>query len=220
MSAYLNRVRIDPFYTKRKEDIEFLLKKIPAIGPTMVKVADRLKDSFKYLLVPGMLFEELGFKYFGPVNGHDIAELKTVLQNTKYIGKPVLVHVITKKGKGYLPAEKNPDKFHGVGPFDIVTGEIEKKTNIPSYTNVFSDTLVALGDSEDKLITFTAAMVEGTGTNKFALKYPKRFFDVGIAVDIRPLWPLVFFLLLWHLMLIHLPRRQLLRLYQKEFQII
>ncbi|MFZ5943404.1 MAG: 1-deoxy-D-xylulose-5-phosphate synthase [Bacillota bacterium] len=181
MSAYLNRVRVDPFYTKRKEDIEFLLKKIPAIGPTMVKAADRLKDSFKYLLVPGMLFEELGFKYFGPVNGHDIAEIKTVLQNTKNIGKPVLVHVITKKGKGYAPAEKNPDKFHGVGPFDLDTGIIENKTNVPSYTNVFSDTLLLLGEQEDKLLAFTAAMGEGTGINKFAIKFPHRCFDVGIA---------------------------------------
>lgn len=181
MSAYLNRVRIDPFYTKRKEDIEFLLKKIPAIGSTMVKVADRIKDSLRYLLVPGMLFEELGFKYFGPVPGHDIQELKTVLQNTKYINKPVLVHVVTKKGKGYLPAEKNPHKFHGVGPFEIESGKIIKKKTPPSYTQIFSDTLIKLGESNPQIIAFTAAMGDGTGISSFAKKFPQRSFDVGIA---------------------------------------
>jgi len=181
MSAYLNRVRIDPFYTKRKEDIEILLKKIPAIGSTMIKVADRLKDSLRYLLVPGMLFEELGFKYFGPVNGHDINELKTVLQNAKHINKPVLVHVITKKGKGYLPAEENPDKFHGIGPFDIKTGQAYKNSEKPSYTSIFSDTLVKLGEKNPKILAFTAAMGEGTGTTSFARRFPKRSFDVGIA---------------------------------------
>jgi len=181
MSAYLNRVRIDPFYTKRKEDLEILLKKIPAIGSTMIKVADRLKDSLRYLLVPGMLFEELGFKYFGPVNGHDINELKTVLQNAKHMNKPVLVHVITKKGKGYLPAEENPDKFHGIGPFDIKTGKAYKNDTKPSYTSIFSDTLVKLGEANPKILAFTAAMGEGTGTTSFAERFPKRFFDVGIA---------------------------------------
>jgi len=181
MSAYLNRVRIDPFYTKRKEDIEFLLKKIPAIGSTVVKVADRVKDSLRYLLVPGMLFEELGFKYFGPVNGHDISELKTVLQNAKHINKPVLVHVITKKGKGYPPAEKNPDKFHGIGSFDIETGQVNKTSKIASYTGVFSDTLVKLGEANPKILAFTAAMGEGAGTSSFSKRFPKRSFDVGIA---------------------------------------
>ncbi|MGI6225428.1 MAG: 1-deoxy-D-xylulose-5-phosphate synthase [Peptococcales bacterium] len=181
MSAYLNRVRTDPFYTKRKEDIEFLLKKIPAIGSTMVKVADRLKDTLRYLLVPGMIFEELGFKYFGPVNGHDINELTKVLQNTKHINKPVLVHVITKKGKGYAPAEKNPDKFHGIGSFDLKTGLAKKSSKIPSYTKVFSDTLVKLGEVNPKIVAFTAAMGEGAGTINFAKQFPKRSFDVGIA---------------------------------------
>jgi len=181
MSAYLNRVRIDPFYTKRKEDLEILLKKIPAIGSTMIKVADRLKDSLRYLLVPGMLFEELGFKYFGPVNGHDINELKTVLQNAKHMNKPVLVHVITKKGKGYLPAEENPDKFHGIGPFDMKTGQAYKESKNPSYTSIFSDTLVKLGETNPKILAFTAAMGEGTGTTSFAKRFPKRSFDVGIA---------------------------------------
>lgn len=181
MSAYLNRVRTDPLYTKRKEDIEYLLKKIPAIGSKVVKVADRVKDSLKYLLVPGILFEELGFKYFGPVNGHDINELRKVLQNTKHINKPVLVHVITKKGKGYPPAEKNPDRFHGIGIFDLKTGELCKKTDVPTYTKVFSDTLVKLGEMDPKVLAFTAAMGEGAGTSDFSKRFPKRSFDVGIA---------------------------------------
>src|SRR5690606_37155497 len=143
---------------RKKEDIEYLLKKIPAIGSTMVKVADRVKDSVKFLLVPGMLFEELGFKYFGPVNGHDIGALKTVLHNARAINKPVLIHVITQKGKGYLPAEKNPGKFHGVGPFDLKTGEINKKSTVPNYTQVFADTLIKLGEMNPKVIAFTAAM--------------------------------------------------------------
>lgn len=181
MSQYLNRVRVDPLYTRKKEDIEYLLKKIPAIGSTMVKVADRVKDSVKFLLVPGMLFEELGFKYFGPVNGHDIGALKTVLHNARAINKPVLIHVITQKGKGYLPAEKNPGKFHGVGPFDLKTGEINKKSTVPNYTQVFADTLIKLGEMNPKVIAFTAAMGEGTGVSKFALKFPQRAYDVGIA---------------------------------------
>lgn len=181
MSAYLNRVRVDPFYTKRKEDIEYLLKKIPAIGSTMVKVADRLKDSLRYLLVPGMIFEELGFKYFGPVNGHDISELKNVLQNTKHINRPVLVHVITKKGKGYLPAEENPDKFHGIGSFDLKTGQSFKGSQAPSYTSVFSNTLLKVGEANPKVLAITAAMGEGAGTISFSKRFPKRSFDVGIA---------------------------------------
>jgi len=181
MSAYLNRVRVDPLYTKRKEDIEYLLRKIPAVGSTMFKVAERIKDSLKYLLVPGMLFEELGFKYFGPVNGHDISALRTVLHNARYLNKPVLVHVTTQKGKGYLPAQENPGKFHGIGAFDIKTGKAIKSSKIPSYTQVFSDTLVKLGELDPKVLAITSAMGEGTGVSKFAKRFPERSIDVGIA---------------------------------------
>ena len=165
MSLYLNRLRLDPLYTKRKEDIEYLLKKVPAIGTTMVKVADRIKDSLKYLLVPGMIFEELGFKYFGPVNGHDIGELKTVLNNAKSLNRPVLIHVITQKGKGYLPAQQKPNIFHGTGAFDIKTGKAIKKSQIPTYTEVFGDTLKNLAGQDPKIVGITAAMGEGTGLN-------------------------------------------------------
>lgn len=181
MSEYLNRVRVDPSYTKTKEDVEILLKKIPAIGDKMIKIADRLKDSLKYLLVPGTLFEELGFKYFGPINGHDIPALINVLENAKLINKPVLIHVITQKGKGYLPAEQNPDVFHGVGAFDIKTSQAINRKTQPTYTDIFGDTMIKLGATNEKIVGITAAMGLGTGISKFAEKFPDRAFDVGIA---------------------------------------
>ena len=183
LAEYLNRVRTDPKYVQSKEDIEFLLKKIPSIGDKMVKAADRLKDSFKYLLVPGTIFEELGIKYFGPVNGHDLPELIKVLENAKQINKPVIIHVITQKGKGYAPAEANPDKFHGVGPFDIATGQVLGQKNVPSYTDVFADTLIRLGREDERIMGITAAMGLGTGVSKFAEAFPKRVVDVGIAEE-------------------------------------
>ena len=143
MAEYLSRVRSNPSYTKSKEDVEELLKKIPAIGDKMFKAADKLKDSFKYLLVPGVLFEEFGFKYYGPVNGHDLSALLTVLDNVKDTSHPVLVHVVTQKGKGYGPAEKNPDLFHGVGAFDVQTGQLKQKASAPSYTSIFGKTFGA-----------------------------------------------------------------------------
>lgn len=181
MSEYLSRVRTNPSYTKSKEDMEELLKKIPAIGDKMFRAADRLKDSLKYLLVPGVLFEEFGFKYYGPVKGHDLAALLTVMENASKINGPVLIHVITQKGKGYLPAEKNPDLFHGIGPFDISTGKVLKKPCYPTYTNVFGNTLVHLGKENDKIVGITAAMAKGTGISQFQSYFPERTVDVGIA---------------------------------------
>jgi len=181
MSSYLSRLRSDPFYTNRKKDIEFLLRKIPTIGSTVVKAVERVKDSLKYLLVPGILFEELGFTYLGPINGHNIEDLKLVLNKCKNLSGPVLLHVITEKGKGYEPARLNPTAFHGVGKFDIATGKINKIPGAPTYTNVFSDTLVELAGYNEKIVAITAAMPEGTGMSKFAQKYPERFFDVGIG---------------------------------------
>jgi len=181
MSEYLSRVRTNPSYTKSKEDVEELLKKIPGIGDKMFRAADKLKDSLKYVLVPGVLFEEFGFKYYGPVNGHDLSALLAVLENASKIEGPVLIHVITKKGKGYLPAETNPDLFHGIGAFDIETGKVLKKAAKPSYTNVFGKTLVQLGQDNEKIVGITAAMGQGTGINLFQEAYPKRTIDVGIA---------------------------------------
>lgn len=183
MAEYLSRARSNPAYTKSKEDVEDLLKKIPGIGDKMFKAADKLKDSLKYLLVPGVLFEEFGFKYYGPVNGHDLAALITVLENVKGMDRPVLIHVETKKGKGYAPAEQNPDLFHGVSPFHITTGELKKKSTLPTYTAVFGKTLAQLGAQDDRIVGITAAMGKGTGINVFQEQFPERTIDVGIAEE-------------------------------------
>ena len=183
MAEYLSRARSNPAYTKSKEDVEELLKKIPGIGDKMFKAADRLKDSLKYLLVPGVLFEEFGFKYYGPVNGHDLSALMAVLENVKGMDRPVLIHVETKKGKGYAPAEKNPDLFHGVSPFHIQTGELKKKAVLPSYTSVFGKTLAQLGAQDNRIVGITAAMGKGTGINVFQEQFPDRTIDVGIAEE-------------------------------------
>jgi len=134
MATYLNRLRTDPMYDKRKEDLEYLLKRIPGIGNQVAKLAAKAKDSLKYLLVPGLLFEELGFTYLGPIDGHDQALVEQVLDQAKNKKCPVLVHVVTCKGKGYKPAEENPDVFHGIGPFDPETGKVAKKPSPPTYT--------------------------------------------------------------------------------------
>lgn len=181
MASYLSRLRADPMYTKRKKDLEYLLKRVPAIGTSVVRVVERLKDSFKYLLVPGMLFEELGFTYLGPIDGHNIPELITVLQKTRSIQGPTLLHIITKKGKGYGPAADDPATFHGVGPFNPKTGSVIKTPGPPTYTAVFSETIMDLAQRDNRIIAVTAAMPEGTGLSGFKKQYPSRFFDVGIA---------------------------------------
>ncbi|PKM81365.1 MAG: 1-deoxy-D-xylulose-5-phosphate synthase [Firmicutes bacterium HGW-Firmicutes-14] len=180
LAGYLSRMRTDPKYYKHKEEMELMLKKIPSIGPTVVKAIERIKDSFKYLVVPGMIFEELGFTYLGPINGHDIALMKTVLERAKKSHGPIIVHVVTRKGKGYKPAEDNPDKFHGIGPFDIDSGN-GKGTKKASYTDVFGSTLCEIAEQNEKVVAISAAMPSGTGLTKFQDRFPKRFFDVGIA---------------------------------------
>ncbi|NLI93555.1 MAG: 1-deoxy-D-xylulose-5-phosphate synthase [Peptococcaceae bacterium] len=181
MSSYLNKIRTAPIYDKRKKDFENFLKHIPGIGSSVAKAAGKAKDSIKYFLVPGMLFEELGFTYLGPVNGHDIPALEKVFNQAKRKKGPVLVHVLTCKGKGYEPARKNPDIFHGVGPFCIETGEMNKKAAPPTYTQVFGETVCKLAENDEKIVAVTAAMGSGTGLSGFGKKYPDRFFDVGIA---------------------------------------
>jgi 1-deoxy-D-xylulose-5-phosphate synthase len=181
MSEYLAQVRSTPAYTKVKRDVEYLLRSIPSIGDRLADTVERVKDSLKYLVVPGMLFEELGFTYMGPIDGHNLNSLIEVLQQSKNILGPVLIHVITHKGKGYLPAERSAAKFHGVGPFCIETGEIKSSGGPKSYTSVFGDTLVELAEKNPEIIAITAAMPDGTGLNKFSKAFPKRFFDVGIA---------------------------------------
>ena len=181
MSTYLNQLRTDPLYDKRKEDLEILLKRIPGIGKKVAKLAAKAKDSLKYLLVPGVIFEELGFTYLGPIDGHDQALMEEVLEQAKNKKGPVLIHVLTQKGKGYKPAEENPGTFHGVGAFDPETGKIAKKIAPPTYTAVFGDTLCSLATQDSRIVAITAAMPGGTGLNEFAKEFPERFFDVGIA---------------------------------------
>jgi len=182
LSEYLTKIRTDPMYSRAKRDIESLLKRIPAIGEGVAKTVERVKDSLKYLVVPGIIFEELGFTYIGPIDGHNVLTLTEVLQKTLSIKGPVLVHVITDKGKGYAPAESHADKYHSIGPFCIESGELVKKCGAPqSYTTVFGNTLVQLAKENPDIVAITAAMPEGTGLKQFATKYPDRFFDVGIA---------------------------------------
>ena len=183
MSQYLTRMRTDPGYNRFKEDMEYFLKRIPNIGPRMAEMADRLKDTVKHMLTSGSWFEELGLRYYGPVNGHDIEELIHVFENSKQFDCPVLIHCLTEKGRGYLPAQKNPGKFHGVGAFDISTGETLDKSMQPSYTKVFANTLVDLAASDSRICGITAAMASGTGMDAFHKAYPKRAFDVGIAEE-------------------------------------
>ncbi len=180
LSVYLSRMRTEPAYFKFKKDFETMLKKIPGIGIHMKNMIEKLKHSLKYLLVPGMLFEDLGFTYLGPIDGHDIDKLKEVLKRSKKIKGPVLIHVVTKKGKGYELAEKEPDKFHGIGVFDVDTGELLGKRKT-TYSDVFGDELVKLAKEDENIVAITAAMREGTGLDEFAKTFPKRFFDVGIA---------------------------------------
>ena len=180
LSAYLNRLRTDPSYSRTKEDIETVLHRIPGIGANIARAAGRFKDLVKYLMVPGAFFEELGFTYIGPVNGHNWEELITVLKNARSMKGPVLIHTITEKGRGYEPARRDPGLFHGVGPFDVETG-IPVKKPIRSYTEVFGDFMVEIGETHPNLVAISAAMTLGTGLAGFAQRYPQRFFDVGIC---------------------------------------
>ncbi len=183
MSEYLVRMRSEPKYARIKRDVEEIIKGIPTIGPKVLQTAERVKNSLKYLLVPGMLFEDLGFTYIGPVDGHNIEGLIAMLEESKKVNGPVLLHVLTHKGKGYEHAEQNPDKFHGVAPFEVETGckLCASPVGAKTYTEVFSDTVIELAEQDERVVAITAAMPDGTGLNKFAQKYPQRFFDVGIA---------------------------------------
>ena len=183
MSAYLTRLRADPRYERLKADVESVLRAIPRIGGTVAKAAERLKDGLKHLVVPGTLFEELGFRYLGPLDGHRIPLLMEVLRDARRMGGPVLVHVITRKGQGFAPAEERPDTYHGTGPFDPQTGAVRAGGGAPSYTQVFGEALVDLARRDPRVVAITAAMPEGTGLSGFAREFPDRFFDVGIAEE-------------------------------------
>ncbi|SMF01637.1 1-deoxy-D-xylulose-5-phosphate synthase [Desulfovibrio gilichinskyi] len=182
LSSFLSRKLSHPVLTRFKRDFESLLKQIPKIGDDLAMYARRGEDSFKSFFTPGMLFEALDFTYLGPIDGHNTADLIEVFEQVKKLDTPVLVHVLTKKGKGYTPAEENPTHFHGVGSFEPETGMAAKfKGGLPSYTEIFGKTLCQLAAKDDKIMAITAAMPEGTGTDCFRETYPDRFVDVGIC---------------------------------------
>ncbi|HHV63047.1 MAG TPA: 1-deoxy-D-xylulose-5-phosphate synthase [Firmicutes bacterium] len=183
LASYLSRLRMNPGVRRVKGKLEEFVERVPLMGDDLSTLVKRVKGSVKYLVVPGMLFEELGFTYLGPIDGHDIATIRRTVEDACDRGGPVLIHVVTQKGKGYGPAERNPRAFHGVGPFDIATGAqrsgVQVKTQ--TYTDVFEEALVELGACNDRVVAITAAMPDGTGLEKFARRFPGRFFDVGIA---------------------------------------
>ena len=181
MSRYLNGLRTGSGYNDLKKNVADALDRIPVVGSVMIDKIKRTKNSIKQLFIPGMLFENMGITYLGPVDGHNIPAMCKVFREAQKLDHSVLVHVITKKGKGYRPAEKNPSQFHGVGPFDVETGKPLSKQQYPSYTDVFSRKICQLGEQYPNLVAVTAAMPDGTGLTAFGKKFPYRFFDVGIA---------------------------------------
>lgn len=181
MSKYLSSVRTRESYADLKLGVEKALRSIPVVGKPMANCLYLAKNGIKQFLVPGMLFEDMGITYLGPVDGHNVKEMVQVLREARRVRHAVLVHVITKKGKGYGPAEKNPARFHGVDPFDIATGKPLKEKIYPGYTDVFSKKICELAEKNPKIVAITAAMPDGTGLTRFAEKFPSRFFDVGIA---------------------------------------
>lgn len=181
VSAHLSKIRSSPKYSRMKKDVKSFLNWIPFIGKPMARGIERLKNSFKYLLVPGVIFEELGFTYMGPIDGHDIETLIRVIKRASNMHGPVLIHTVTKKGKGYYFAEKNPEKYHSIAPFNPCTGEVIKKNTKLTYSEVFGTKLLDIASKNDKIVAVTAAMPEGTGLKEFKSKFPSRFFDVGIA---------------------------------------
>ncbi|WP_411679228.1 1-deoxy-D-xylulose-5-phosphate synthase [Clostridium thailandense] len=180
VSRYLSKLRMDPKYNKLKKEVENALKKIPNIGNGMARYLDKLKKGIKQMIVPGMFFEDMGIKYLGPIDGHDIKNLTEVLSKAKDIKGPVIIHVITKKGKGYQFAENNPGKFHGIGPFHCDSGEL-CFTSCDSYSKAFGEEMVELASKNKNIVAVTAAMRDGTGLKMFSERFPDRFFDVGIA---------------------------------------
>jgi 1-deoxy-D-xylulose-5-phosphate synthase len=178
MNRYLTKIRSNPLYNRVREEVKSLIQRLPE---PMEQMAIRFDDSLKNMFVPGMLFEDLGFRYVGPVDGHDLDLLIETLQNVKTMTGPRVVHVLTQKGRGYPQAEQDPVGWHGASPFDKISGRMAKKHGPPGYTQVFGRGLVELGQRVPEMVVITAAMPDGTGTSEFAERYPGRFFDVGIA---------------------------------------
>ena len=183
LANHLTRLRSNAFYRKFKKGFKTFFLAIPWLGKILYKAFDKIKDFFRHTVFPSsILFEQFGFSYLGPIDGHDVKELITLLNRAKEAKKPVLVHVLTQKGKGYAPAEKDPNKFHGIGKFDIATGKVASSSS-GSYSKCFGDELYRLAESNDKIVAITAAMASGTGLNNFSTRFPTRFYDVGIAEE-------------------------------------
>lgn len=183
MSSYLSALRTAEAYTGMKLSTTKMLKKVPKVGPAIVDTMRKTKSSIKQLIIPGMLFENMGITYLGPVDGHNMRQMMRLFNEAKRVEGPVLVHVLTEKGRGYTPACVHPDRFHGTGPFDIKTGRSLSSKKAPAYTDIFSETMIALGKEHKKLVGITAAMPDGTGLKKFGQEFPDRLFDVGIAEE-------------------------------------
>ena len=178
--ALLIKIRIKKMYKRSNNNIKNFFNKVPVIGKPIVTLAHNIKKGIKQMVIPNMYFEDIGFTYLGPVDGHNIEELEKILKQSKHLEGPILIHVMTKKGKGYKFAEETPDKFHGISSFDLKTGEpISKSKN--DYSKIFGNKLIELASKDEKIVAVTAAMKDGTGLKEFANKFPNRFFDVGIA---------------------------------------
>ncbi len=183
VSRYLSGIRTAEAYTGFKKGVEDSLRRVPVVGEVIAQRVKNAKNAVKQLMVPGMFFEDMGITYLGPVDGHDIPAMLKVFKEAQRIRHAVLVHVVTQKGRGYEPAEKNPSGFHGIGPFDVDTGKKTEEKRADTYTDIFSKVIYDLGGKDPKLVTVTAAMSDGTGLTPFSKRFPERFFDVGIAEE-------------------------------------
>ena len=183
VSTYLNSIRTDAKYLDLKDSIYYRLLEMPKYGQAIVKKIQNAKNGIKHLMIPGMFFEDMGIKYLGPVDGHDIKALRRVITEAKRVKGAVIIHVITQKGRGYTPAERHPARFHGAEPFDIETGIPKNPHTKANYTDVFATVMNKMAEKNDKLVAITAAMPDGTGLKRFRNRYPERFFDVGIAEE-------------------------------------
>ncbi len=181
LASYLARVRLDPRYTRLRDGVEGAIAKVPGIGRGLVEAGEAAKESFKQLVVPGMFFEELGWTYVGPINGHDVERVEDAVRRAKQLDGPVIIHAVTHKGQGYAPAEDSPDTFHGISPFEVSTGKVPESKGAPSFTEVFSEAMMWEAARDERVCAITAAMPTGTGLDRFCEAYPDRFYDVGIA---------------------------------------
>lgn len=180
ITYFLSKLRTKKFYTKTNNRVKSVLQKIPGIGKPFVKLVQKLKRGVKQIFIQKMYYEDIGFTYFGPVDGHDLEKLESILNTSKTISGPVLIHVVTKKGKGYKIAEENPDKFHSVSSFDVETGKLKKEKK-DDYSKIMGNKLVELAKKNEKIVAVSAAMIDGTGLKEFKRQFPNRIFDVGIA---------------------------------------